>query len=67
MPRKLPRKLIASLLGLSGFVAYVAVAVILGDHVTDANVLVQTVYFLAAGVLWTIPARWLMLWSVHQR
>lgn len=61
------RKIIASLLGLFGFVAYVVAAVTLGDQVADTNVLVQTVYFLAAGVLWTFPARWLMLWSVHQR
>ena len=63
----MPRKWIAALLGLAGFVAYVMIAVTLGDHVADTNVLVQTVYFLAAGLLWTIPARWLMLWSVHQR
>ena len=63
----MPRKLIASLLGLSGFVAYVVIAVTLADYVTQANVIVQTAYFLAAGLLWTIPARWLMLWSVRQR
>ncbi len=63
----MPRKLIASLIGLFGFLAYVAAATTLADHVTDANVIVQTVYFLAAGLLWTIPARWLMLWSVRQR
>ena len=63
----MPRKLIASLLGLVGFVAYVVAVVTLADHVTEANVIVQTVFFLIAGVLWTIPARWLMLWSVGQR
>lgn len=63
----MPRKLIASLLGLVGFIAYVVAVVTLADHVTEANVIVQTVFFLIAGVLWTIPARWLMLWSVGQR
>ncbi len=63
----MPRKLIASLLGLFGFIAYVMIAVALADRVTNANVIIQTIYFLAAGVLWTIPARWLMLWSVRQR
>ena len=63
----MPRKLIASLLGLSGFIVYVMIAVALADRVTNANVIIQTIYFLAAGVLWTIPARWLMLWSVRQR
>ena len=63
----MPRKLIASLLGLVGFIAYVVAVVTLADRVTEANVIVQTVFFLIAGVLWTIPARWLMLWSVGQR
>jgi len=63
----MPRKLIASLLGLAGFIAYVVAVVTLADRVTEANVIVQTVFFLVAGVLWTIPARWLMLWSVGQR
>ena len=63
----MPRKLIASLLGLIGFIAYVVAVVTLADNVTDANVIVQAAFFLAAGVLWTIPARWLMLWSVGQR
>lgn len=63
----MPRKLIASLLGLAGFIAYVVAVVTLADRVTDANVIVQVAFFLVAGVLWTIPARWLMLWSVGQR
>lgn len=63
----MPRKLIASLLGLVGFIAYVVAVVTLADRVTEANVIVQTIFFLVAGVLWTIPARWLMLWSVGQR
>ena len=63
----MPRKLIASLLGLAGFIAYVVAVVTLADRVTEANVIVQVAFFLVAGVLWTIPARWLMLWSVGQR
>lgn len=63
----MPRKTIAALLGLFGFIAYVAAVVTLADHVTEANVVVQTAYFLAAGLLWAMPARWLMLWSVGQR
>lgn len=63
----MPRKLIASLLGLFGFLAYVVGVVTLADHVTEANVIVQTLFFLVAGVLWAMPARWLILWSVHQR
>lgn len=63
----MPRKLIASLLGLFGLVAYVVAVVTLADRVTGLNVIVQTVFFLIAGLLWTVPIRWLMLWSVGQR
>jgi len=63
----MPRKLIASLLGLFGLVAYVVAVVTLADRVAGLNVIVQTVFFLVAGLLWTIPIRWLMLWSVGQR
>jgi hypothetical protein len=63
----MPRKLIASLLGLFGFIAYVMIAVSLADRLTDSNVVVQTVYFLVAGVLWVLPIRWLMFWSVGKR
>ena len=47
----MPRKLIASLLGLAGFIAYVVAVVTLADRVTDANVIVQVAFFLVAGVL----------------
>jgi Protein of unknown function (DUF2842) len=28
---------------------------------------VQALYFLVAGIVWVLPVRWLMLWSVHKR
>jgi hypothetical protein len=58
---------LAIVIGLAGFAAYVAGAVVLADRVVGAHWLVQLVYFLVAGMLWTLPARWLMLWSVRQR
>jgi hypothetical protein len=58
---------LAIVIGLAGFAAYVGVVVALADRVVGAHWLVQLVYFLVAGMLWTLPARWLMLWSVRQR
>jgi hypothetical protein len=28
---------------------------------------VQALYFLVAGVLWVVPARWLMIWALRRR
>ena len=53
--------------GLLAFAAYVAVVVALGDRVAGANWAVQALYFVVVGTVWVLPARWLMLWSVHQR
>lgn len=61
------RILIALLLGLTGFVAYIAAAVTLADRVASLQIplhwAVQALYFLLAGVLWALPASWLMLWA----
>jgi hypothetical protein len=62
----MPRVLIATLVGLVGFVLYVAAAVTLADPVERLHWSVQALYFLAAGLLWTIPARWLMYWAARR-
>ena len=58
---------VAVVLGLLGFVAYCAAAVTLADSVLRAPWPVVALYFVAAGVAWVFPARWLMLWAAHQR
>lgn len=58
---------IAVVVGLVGFTVYVAIALILADHVLSLHWTIQALYFLVAGFAWVMPARWLMLWSVHQR
>lgn len=63
----MPRVLIASLAGLAGFVAYVVAAVTLADPVGRLHWAVQALYFLTAGLLWTVPARWLMYWAAKRR
>jgi hypothetical protein len=60
------RPAIATLLGLLGFAVYVIVAVALADRITRQWA-VQLGYFVLAGTLWVLPARWLMLWAAHRR
>jgi hypothetical protein len=59
------RTLLAALAGLLGFLLYVGVVVALADHVLALHWLVQLLYFVVAGIAWTIPARWLMVWAVR--
>ncbi len=60
------RPAIATLLGLLGFGVYVIVAVALADRI-NRQWAVQLGYFIVAGTLWVLPARWLMLWAAHRR
>jgi hypothetical protein len=62
----MPRIPIAVLAFLIGFSLYVAAAIVLADRLTGLNWLIQAVYFLIAGVLWTLPTRWLMFWAARR-
>ena len=53
---------IATAAGLLGFVLYVMAAVALADRVPRFWP-AQSLYFVVAGVLWVLPARWLMFWA----
>jgi hypothetical protein len=68
---RMPRIPIAVVLGLAGLAVYIALAVTLADWIDPAHLgalrwLVQPLYFLAAGLLWVIPIRWLMLWAARR-
>jgi len=58
----MPRTAIALAIGLPGFVAYVMAAVTLADRVATLHWAIQALYFLIAGVLWTLPGYWLIVW-----
>jgi hypothetical protein len=60
------RPFAATLMGVLFIVAYIAAAITIPDMLPDQWA-VQAVYFLLAGVLWVLPVRWLMLWSVGKR
>ncbi|MFM2148167.1 MAG: hypothetical protein RLZZ187_473 [Pseudomonadota bacterium] len=57
------RPILALLVGLVGFAAYVGVVVLLADWVLTLHWLVQLAYFLVAGLAWVPPARRLMFWG----
>jgi len=57
------RTWIAAPVGVIGFVLYVMAVVAFGDAVRDSHWLVELGYFTAAGLLWVVPARRLILWA----
>ena len=58
---------IALIAGFAGFFLYVAGVLMLADYVLSLHWAIQAVYFVVVGSIWTLPVRWLMYWSVHQR
>ena len=61
----MPRSAIATVVGLVGFLAYVAVVVALADSVIPTHWSVVAIYFLVAGFAWTWPALRLIKWAVR--
>ncbi len=57
----------ATLAALAFVGAYIIAAVILPEYLPAMPWPVEAVYWCAAGLLWVLPVRWLMLWSVHKR
>jgi hypothetical protein len=57
------RILFATIVGLAGFAAYIAAVVVLADRVATLHWAIQAVYFVVAGVLWAVPAHFLILWA----
>jgi len=62
----MPRILIATIVGLVGFVAYVVAAVTLADYLSPMHWAVQALFFLVAGTLWVLPIRSLMYWAARK-
>jgi uncharacterized protein DUF2842 len=66
MSRGMSRTAIAVLVGLLGFLLYVGAVVALADHVVGLHWVVQTAYFILAGVAWAWPASRLMYWAARR-
>ncbi|MBS0558604.1 MAG: DUF2842 domain-containing protein [Proteobacteria bacterium] len=62
----MPRIAIAIVVFLIGFTLYVGAAVTLADLIAPLHWSVQALYFLAAGVLWVWPTKWLMFWAARK-
>jgi hypothetical protein len=58
---------IASVAGIVFLGLWIALAMVLADHVYAMNFAVQFIYFAVAGLVWVFPIRWLMLWAAHMR
>jgi hypothetical protein len=56
------KKLVALLALLPGIALYLFAAAALGERVPDVTIL-KVLYYLAAGVLWAFPARYLLKWA----
>ena len=58
---------IATLAGLAFVLAYVAVVITVPDLMPRLHWSLEALYWLAAGILWVIPVRWLMYWAAGKR
>ena len=58
---------IAALAGVAFVLIYIAAAVVLPERLPRMPGLLQALYWGVAGLLWVLPIRWLMLWSVGKR
>ena len=57
MCKAMSRTAIAVPLGILGFLLYIGAAVALADHVVGRHWVVQTAYYVLAGVAWAWPAQ----------
>ena len=58
---------VATLAALLFVFVYIVVAVLLPEHLPRMPWPIEALYWCAAGLLWVLPVRWLMLWSVGKR
>ena len=66
-PGRMSRPSIATLAGLVFIFVYVVAVTTVPDLVGRMHWALEAVYWAVAGVVWVLPIRWLMLWSVHKR
>ncbi len=67
MSRPMSRTPIATLAALAFVFVYIVAVVVLPDYLPRMWWPVEAVYWGIAGLIWVLPVRWLMLWSVHKR
>jgi hypothetical protein len=57
------KPMLAGIIGIIGFLLYVAAVIIFSDHVLGTHWTVEFVYFALAGILWVWPAKALIIWG----
>ena len=65
--RAMSRPKIATLAGLLFVFFYVVAVTTVPDLFGRMHWTLEAVYWCVAGIVWVLPIRWLMLWSVHRR
>lgn len=63
----MPRSRTATIAGLLFIVVYVVAAITIPDYTGRMHWTLEAAYWAVAGLLWVLPIRWLMLWSVGKR
>ena len=61
---RMSRTAIATLAGIFGLTAYLIAVLVIGDHVQTLHWAIQAVFYTIAGLVWVLPIRSLMYWSV---
>jgi hypothetical protein len=62
---RMPRILLATVIGLSGLLAWLVAVVTFYDAVATLHWALQAAYFVVAGTIWVIPMRSLMIWAAR--
>ncbi|NVJ70946.1 MAG: DUF2842 domain-containing protein [Alphaproteobacteria bacterium] len=56
------RSAIGMLILIFGLTAYVFLAAVVGEFLGDMSLVIQTIYYLIAGLLWIWPVKKLIYW-----
>ena len=59
------KPMLAGIIGISGFLLYVAAVIILADHVLGTHWTLEFIYFALAGIVWVWPAKALIIWAAR--
>lgn len=63
--RAMSKPMLAGTIGIIGFLLYVAVIIILADHVLGTHWTLEFAYFALAGIVWVWPAKALIIWAAR--
>lgn len=63
--RAMSKPTLAGIIGIIGFLVYVAAVIILADHVLGTHWTLEFIYFALAGIVWVWPAKALIIWAAR--